>query len=161
MRYIISMILFLYPALAWSEYNPQAIKAGMSEHSESFHIKNWRTAGDDVSVAETELKGVIISVSKNNTEVIASLMDAGQIAPAILRCMVLGTIGLSPKDEAQRSKIGALIQDAATTGSSRSLTMNDVKLDVSSKQVVGDTFLYCTLSPPAQSTQSSAGHAGK
>jgi hypothetical protein len=65
----------------------------------------------------------------------------------MIRCLMLGTIGMSPNDESQREKIGGVVQAATQSQSAKSLVMNGVQFEVSPKEVAGNVFLSCILSP--------------
>ncbi len=36
------LIVTLFPVLAWAEYNPEAIKRGITEQKKSFLVESWR-----------------------------------------------------------------------------------------------------------------------
>jgi len=147
MKNVFLTALLIFPVLVSAEYNPDNIKKGLSEQKDSFPITGWRNSENgNASIANIDIKGVVLSVGKENSGIIASLQSSEQAVPAMIRCLMLGAIGMSPKDEVQRGKIGGAVQIATQTQSSKILVMNDVKFEVSPMEVAGNVFLSCTLS---------------
>lgn len=152
MSYVLwSLVIALFPLLAWAEYNPEAIKQGITEHKNSFLVESWRkTENGEGWIAKTTAKGVVLSVGRNNAGIITALQTSDQALAAMARCLMLGAIGMSPSTEAQRGKIGTVIQDAAKSQSMKALVMNGVKFEVTPQEVGGNVFLSCILSPSQQ-----------
>lgn len=141
-------VLALFPVLAWSEYNPEAIKRSITEHKNSFLVESWRKSENgEAWIANTTTKGIILSVGRNNSGMITSLKTSEQAVAAMVRCLMLGTIGMSPKTEAQRGEIGEVIQNATQSKRARSLVMNGVKFEVTPQEVGSNVMLSCILSP--------------
>lgn len=148
MKNILWLVVLFFPVFASAEYNQTAIKKGLTEQKEIFQINGWKLSKNgEAYIANTNLKGVVFSVGKKNSGLIASLQNSEQATRALIRCLVLGVIGMSPKNENQRGKIGEVIQSATQNQTSKSLVMNGVNFEVSPKEVGGDVFLSCILSP--------------
>lgn len=148
MKNVLLLAILFFPVLAWAEYNPEAIKKGLTEQKDAFQITSWRQSENgEASIANTGLKGVVLSVGKKNSGILASLQNSEQAAPAMVRCLMLGAIGMTPKNEAQRGKIGEVIKSATKTQSANTLVMNGVEFEVSPQEVEGNVFLSCMLRP--------------
>ena len=146
MHYATWLAILFLPALAWAEYNPEAIKQRLIAQNNTFQIKGWKPSENgEAFIAKTGLKGVVLSVGKKNSGIISSLQNSEQATQAMIRCLMLGDIGMIPKDEMQRRKIAEVIQTALRAQSAKSLIMNGVKFEVSPQEVQGNVFLSCIL----------------
>lgn len=148
------LVSALVSDVAWAEYDPEVIKRDIIEQKNSFAIERWEKTEKgkgDGWVAKTTIKGLFLSVgSKKSGLLFTSLKSSEEVEAAMAHCLMLGTIGMSPKTEAERSKISAVIQDASQSQMVRSLIINSVKFEVKPQEVVGMVFLSCMLSPDQQ-----------
>lgn len=148
MKNVLWLIVSLFPSIALAGYDAAAIKSGLMEQKESFQINGWKPADDgNPSIADTSLDGYVLTVGEKSAGFMALLQNSEHATHALIRCLILGSIGLSPSDEVQRGKIGELIKSATRDQVSKSLEMNGVKFEVSPQELGGNVYLSCILSP--------------
>jgi hypothetical protein len=146
--FALSLVFLLFPIAAWSEYDQGAIRDGISEHRELFYVDKWKLSDNaEAWLPSEKVEGVVLSVGKNNAGMIMYVEDSQQAVFAMARCLQIGAIGLAPKDEEQRGKIGEVVKQAAVSHESRFTVMNGVKFEVTPVAVGGNAFLSCILSP--------------
>jgi hypothetical protein len=144
--FIILTILFL-PVTAFADYDAEAIKRGI-EQAEPFQIKGWRKSDNGLTwIATTGLKNTVIAVGKKETGSLFAINDSGDALRKMIRCTMLGIIGIAPTEEEQRWRIFEVVKTAAASQGKRSAAINNVVFTVSPMEIGGNVFLSCTLAP--------------
>lgn len=113
MKILLLLAAVFIPTLAFAEYNSAEIKQRLSDQQDSFQISGWKLSENGVAfIAITGIKGMVLSVNESDSGFIASLENSAQAMQAIIRCLTLGDIGMSPEDENQRGRIVEVVHAA-------------------------------------------------
>jgi S-methylmethionine-dependent homocysteine/selenocysteine methylase len=138
----------IIPAGALADYDPIAIKQKINNEKNTFEVVRWEEADTkDAWLAKSNVKGMVLSVGANASGIIANIADSQQAALTMLRCLSLGTIGLSPENEAERSAIMDTVQLATTKLTQATQTLNKVTFTVEPMQVGNLVILSCSVEP--------------
>lgn len=135
-------------SIAFAEYDRDRIKNDINGEASLFGVTGWKKSENgEAWIASPSPKGMVLSAGKKNSGMIAVLSDSNQALQAMLRCMMLGDIGLAPKNESERGQVASVVERATQHQSSASTSLNGVTFEVSPQEVAGNVVLSCLLSP--------------
>ena len=150
-KYRLSMVAFmmlLMPGLACAEYNADAIKAGVERLADTFQVEGWKLSENGKAwIAQTRAEGFTLAVNERGAGMVGPLQARERALPAILRCVSVGAIGLSPSNEQEKSEIKALVQSAVQGQKNNHIRKNGVDFEVKTTEVGNSVFLSCLLKP--------------
>lgn len=151
MRNIITgifMLCAIAPIGALADYDPVVIKQKIDSAKDTFEVVSWQEADvKGVWLAKSNVQGMVLSVAADATGIIANIEDSYQGAIAMLRCVTLGTIGLSPESEVEKTAIVDTVQQAATNLIQATHMLNGVIFTVEPMQVGNLVILSCLIKP--------------
>lgn len=144
----ISMLCAIAPVGALADYDPVVIKQKIDSAKDTFEVVSWQaTEVKGVWLAKSNVQGMVLSVGSDVTGIIASLEDSYQATIAMLRCVSLGNIGLSPVSEAEKVAITDTVQRATTDLTQATHSLKDITFTVEPQQLGNLVILSCLIKP--------------
>jgi len=150
-KYRLSMVAFmmlLAPGLACAEYNADAIKAGVERQADTFQVEGWKLSENEKAwIAQSRAEGFTLAVNERGAGMVAPLRAGEQTLPAVIRCVSIGSVGLSPSSEQENNEIKALVQSALQGQKNNHIRKNGVNFEVKATEVGNSVYLSCLLRP--------------
>jgi len=146
-KVIIGMFLAILPTFASAAYEPERIKAFVSGANGIFEVTGWKQSDNgNVWVANTSLSNVVLSIDKNQSQIISYISTSTDATKAIIRCLAFGHIGVVSKNDKQRFQL-AEVANSAIEGKESFVTLNDVRFAANKSKVGGVDVLSCQITP--------------
>lgn len=142
------LLFFMCSSIALADYDQTFIKQEVTKKANSLGIDSWRKSENgEAWIANTGTEGILLSVGKSNSRIIALIKNTEQSLDAMLRCKILGVIAMQPDSNDQKDQIGTVILNAAQSLSEKSLKINGINFVVSPQKMGENIILSCLLSP--------------
>lgn len=147
-RTVLVLGLLLCPLFAAGEYDPAKIKAAITAEQDTFKVTGWKpTDPGNGWLAETEAENLVLMVGERESGVISMVQDQLQAAQAMLRCMLLGKIGLGTANDDEYDQVLDVVQQATQRMDTASVQLRDVSFEVDPVEVGNVLAFSCSVAP--------------
>ncbi len=147
---LIGVILaILLPSLSFAAYDPIKMKADIDQTKKMFQIKSWDSTHNGTGwLGKSKIEGVVFTVNKIATLMMAAVRTKEQALSAITNCIKIGELGLMPKTKYEHKKINDAVLSATQKQSIEySFYLNEVVFEAQSIPMGNADVLACSVKP--------------
>jgi len=146
-KQLLILLIMTLPIQAWSAYDLEKIKNGISSNKTDFKVTGWEKSNKHGWLAKTQLKRSTISVSEKRSQLIVPYINNTQKKSGKILCEKFATTAMDPLNDDELKSIKSAIRKATTRHKTKFLNLNNMKFLVTPKLIGAVVSLHCSVKP--------------